>query len=86
MGEYYVKKSPDKELHKEFEYLGNLANDPVVDSNDRTGGLEYPLRVTLSRCANGPALSSQLADACILNMDVHCQLKTDIEYLSMITD
>jgi hypothetical protein len=43
--------------------------DPTVDSNDRTGGLTFPNRVTLKSCANGPAISAQMLDILAIRED-----------------
>lgn len=85
MGEYYVKKNPDVK-HAAWNYIGNLSNDPTVDSNDRTGGLEYPLRVTLSNCTNGPALSSQLVDAWILSQEQFLEMREALQWLFKMYD
>lgn len=64
MGNYSVIHK--RGIHNRLPRLGNLSNDIVVDSNTRTGGPEYPLRITLAASANGPTLSSQSKDAFML--------------------
>lgn len=63
-------------------YLGNLRNEITVDSNNRTGGLEYPLRVTLSGSANGSTLDSQIKDLEILLRPENKKMLSDILLLN----
>jgi hypothetical protein len=59
LGDYKVKLGG---YNAEFPLFGNLSNDPTVDSNNRTGGLTHPLRISLSGGANGLAINSQKKD------------------------
>lgn len=79
MGDYEVKDKVG--IHTEFKRLGNLSNDPTVDSNDRTGGLRHPIRITLSSCANGPAICSQNIDAYFLLKTEYKTIKNAISWL-----
>lgn len=85
MGDYFVKKDPLKK-HEAWNYIGNLSNDPTVDSNSRTGGMEHPLRVTTAMNANGPALSSQLTDAWILSLDNFAGMRNHLQHLFKMLD
>jgi hypothetical protein len=85
MGDYHVKISP-KFKHAAWNYIGNLSNDPTVDSNDRTDGLVHPLRVTLATCVNGPAISSQLMDAHVLCREENSKIKESLEWIFKMLD
>lgn len=74
--DHFINKQNDAQ-----PLLGNLLNDPTVDSNYRTDGRVHPLRITLSGCANGPAISSQILDAYELCKEENLELKKSIEVL-----
>lgn len=65
LGDYKVLKGG---FNTEFPKLGNLANDVTIDSNNRTGGMQFPLRISLSGGANGSPLISQKEDFAALKM------------------
>lgn len=53
--------------------------DPTVDSNDRTGGFEAPLQISLKSRSNGSCLDSQSGDSCALSK--YPRLLKSIHYL-----
>lgn len=53
--------------------------DPTVDSNDRTGGFEAPLQISLKSRSNGSCLDSQKGDSCSLSK--YPRLLKSIHYL-----